>query len=55
MKQFVRSHKLVWNLGFWILFFVLVASMDTVENLRCGQIFYFFYWNASDCQSYLFS
>ena len=24
MKQFVRSHKLVWNLGFWILFFVLV-------------------------------
>ena len=24
MKQFVRSHKLAWNFGFWLLFFVLV-------------------------------
>ena len=24
MKQFVRSHKLTWNLGFWVLFFIMV-------------------------------
>lgn len=27
MKQFVRSHKLLWNIAFWILFFAVVILM----------------------------
>lgn len=37
MKKFVRSHRLAWNFGFWLLFFVLVfftlAKPETVGKI----------------------
>ncbi len=32
MKQFVRSHKLLWNIAFWILFFIIVASIALLKS-----------------------
>ena len=41
MKQFVRSYKLAWNFGFWVLFFVLVFfTLVKPEIIGVSKIYF---------------
>ena len=44
MKQFVRSYKLAWNFGFWVLFFVLVFfTLAKPEIIGVPKIYFSYF------------